>query len=89
MLAVERDVKPRNMKFAKVERRGGGGVINREGAFIQINTICSFPKVKLYNGPINTPVTFFLHFPHIFPCNLEIAFSNCMKYNSCVWSLLV
>ena len=25
MLAVERDVKPRNMNFAKVEKRGGGG----------------------------------------------------------------
>ena len=24
MLAVERDVKPRNMNFAKVEKRGGG-----------------------------------------------------------------
>ena len=25
MSAVERDVKPRNMNFAKVEKRGGGG----------------------------------------------------------------
>ena len=25
MLAVERDVKPRNMNFAKVEKGGGGG----------------------------------------------------------------
>ena len=24
MLAIERDVKPQNMNFAKVERRGGG-----------------------------------------------------------------
>ena len=31
MLAVDRDVKPRNMNFAKVEKRGGA--INREGAF--------------------------------------------------------
>ena len=37
MLAVDRDVKPRNMNFAKVEKRGGG--INREGAFIAINTV--------------------------------------------------
>ena len=37
MLAVERDVKPRNMNFAKVEK--GGGAINREGAFITINTV--------------------------------------------------
>ena len=37
MLAVERDVKPRNMNFAKVER--GGGAINREGAFITKNTV--------------------------------------------------
>ena len=36
LVAVERDVKPRNMNFAKVEREG---VINREGAFIRINTI--------------------------------------------------
>ena len=36
MLAVERDVKPRNMNFAKVER---GGAINREGAFITKNTV--------------------------------------------------
>ena len=28
MLAVERDVKPRNMNFAKVEK-GGGGLIGR------------------------------------------------------------
>ena len=34
MLAVERDVKPRNMNFAKVE--GGGG------AFITKNTVVSF-----------------------------------------------
>ena len=25
VLAVERDIKPRNMIFAKVDRRGGGG----------------------------------------------------------------
>ena len=31
VLAFERDVKPRNMNFAKVERRRG---INREGAFV-------------------------------------------------------
>ena len=37
MLAVERDVKPRNMNFAKVEKRGGA--INREGAFITKNTV--------------------------------------------------
>ena len=36
MLAVDRDIKPRNMNFAKVER---GGAINREGAFIAINTV--------------------------------------------------
>ena len=41
MSAVERDVKPRNMNFAKVEKRGGGGggAINREGAFITKNTV--------------------------------------------------
>ena len=38
LVTVERDVKPRNMNFAKVEKRGGGG-INREGAFIRINTV--------------------------------------------------
>ena len=38
MLAVERDVKPLNMNFAKVEK-GGGGAINREGAFITKNTV--------------------------------------------------
>ena len=26
LVALERDVKPRNMNFAKVEKRGGGGV---------------------------------------------------------------
>ena len=29
MLAVERDVKPRNMNFAKVGGGGGGGLIGR------------------------------------------------------------
>ena len=33
MLAVERDVKPRYMNFAKVETMGA---INREGAFVWI-----------------------------------------------------
>ena len=33
--AVERDVKPRNMNFAKVDRSGGAA--NREGALIWIN----------------------------------------------------
>ena len=42
LVAVERDVKPRNMNFAKVEKRGWGGVINREGAFIRISTLLSF-----------------------------------------------
>ena len=37
MLAVERDVKSQNMNFAKVNRRGG--VTNREGALIRINTV--------------------------------------------------
>ena len=37
MLAVEMDIKPRNMKFAKLEK--GGGAINRKGAFIRINTV--------------------------------------------------
>ena len=41
LVAVERDVKPQNMNFAKVEKRGGGA-INREGAFIRINTVTSF-----------------------------------------------
>ena len=36
LVAVERDVKPRNMKFAKVEM---WGAINREEAFIRINTV--------------------------------------------------
>ena len=39
MLAVERDGKPRNMNFAKVDRRGGGGATTREGALIRINTV--------------------------------------------------
>ena len=40
MLAVERVVKPRNMNFAKVNRRGGGGGgTNREGVLIRINTV--------------------------------------------------
>ena len=34
MLAVERDVKPRNVNFAKVEGGGGGGGGNREGTFV-------------------------------------------------------
>ena len=29
MSAVERDVKPRNMNFAKVDKRGGGRLIGR------------------------------------------------------------
>ena len=29
VLAVEREVKPRNMNFAKVDRRGGGRLIGR------------------------------------------------------------
>ena len=47
-MAVERDLKPRNMNFAKVDKRGGGVcvcvcvcVINREGVFIRINTVSS------------------------------------------------
>ena len=36
VLAVERDVKPRNMNFAKVDRRGA---TNREGALIWINMV--------------------------------------------------
>ena len=32
-----RDVKPRNMNFQRLRRRGGG--INREGVFIRMNTV--------------------------------------------------
>ena len=38
VLAVERDVKSRNMNFAKLERGWGGGV-NREWVFVQINMV--------------------------------------------------
>ena len=38
LVAVEREVKPRNMNFSKVEKEGG---INREGVFIRINTVCA------------------------------------------------
>ena len=53
MLAVDRDVKPRNMNFAKVEKRGGGG-INREGAFIAINTVFNWRHNQLewYNDKL-------------------------------------
>ena len=37
MLAVEMDVKPRNMNFAKVEKKRGS--INSEGVIIWINTV--------------------------------------------------
>ena len=36
MLAVDRAIKPRNMNFAKVDRRW---VTNREGAFVWINMV--------------------------------------------------
>ena len=43
-MAVERDVKSRNMNFAKVEGGGGERLIGR-GAFIWINTVV---RLKLY-----------------------------------------
>ena len=49
---VERDVKPRNMNFAKVYRRGGGGATNRERALIWINTVC-FCKQMLHQSLLN------------------------------------
>ena len=45
VLAVERDVKPRNMNFAKVDRRRG--VTNREGALIRINMIYRIHEMLL------------------------------------------
>ena len=40
MLVVERDVKsPKYEILYAVLQRRGGGAINREGAFIQINTV--------------------------------------------------
>ena len=36
LVDVEGDVKPQNMNFAKVEKRGA---INSEGAFIRINMV--------------------------------------------------
>ena len=41
MVAVERDVISQNINFARVDRRGGGE-INREGAFVRINTVHIF-----------------------------------------------
>ena len=45
MLAVERDVKPRNINFAKVERRGGGG-----GGGICIDKYGICPQLLAYMG---------------------------------------
>ena len=45
VLAVERDVKPRNINFAKIDRMGW--VINRKGAFVWINTVYVLPKLIL------------------------------------------
>ena len=42
MLAVERDIKPRNMTFAKVERRGAS---NRKEAFIRTSTVITLSLV--------------------------------------------
>ena len=45
-LANERDVKPRNMNFAKLVRReggGGGGGVTGQGV-VQINTVSTFFK---------------------------------------------
>ena len=53
MSAVERDVKPRNMNFAKVEKRDGG-TINREGAFITKNTV--FQQNTLKAIVMSTPL---------------------------------
>ena len=48
VLAVERDVKPRNMNFAKLQ-----GGINREGAFIRINMVVPFPLHHYLYIPIS------------------------------------
>ena len=51
LLAVEMDVKPQNVNFANVEKKGGGGgVINREGAFVWIDTV-----------PLNNAPSFEIH----------------------------
>ena len=42
LLAVERDVRPQNMNFAKVERR--------EGAFIQINSPADMSVCSKFSG---------------------------------------
>ena len=83
VLAVERDVKPQNMNFAKVDRRGGGGVTNREEALIRINMvsqICLFSIHFLKNFPhfsssftfyfaqICSPTTYFTSSWHVLKC---------------------
>ena len=54
-MAVERDVKPRNVNFSKIEKGGGGGGGGggegggkREGAFIRINTVVFIHILILY-----------------------------------------
>ena len=53
MLAVERDVKPRNMNFAKVEKEGGGRLIGRGRLLQQIRCIyiCCFDEVLAVTKP--------------------------------------
>ena len=46
MLAVERDVKPRNMNFAKVEKRGRGRLIGRGRLLQKIRYVNSVHTVK-------------------------------------------
>ena len=53
VLAVEMELNPRNMNFTKVVNSGGGGgAINREGAFVWINTVVQ--KSSFFESPLSS-----------------------------------
>ena len=60
LVAVEWDVKPRNMNFAKVEKMGEGRLIGGGGGgVIWINTVVSFQPWYIYCVCVHANLSYF------------------------------
>ena len=81
-MAVERDVKPRNINLAKVQKRGRGG-INREGAFIRINTVLHyFRQPSTMRKSSESFTSWFGNLSLFYIHSLQLIFKNlCYKLN--------
>ena len=83
MLAIERDVKPRNMNFVKVEGGGGG---DREGAFVWINTVSYIINTTVLDEHFSVEIFLAKDFQEFFLSLVGRAFHKFVPSDGNIWT---